>query len=142
MWRGKPHVSTIDAIAMCDDESATTDLGDSFEAYVKTRAYQLGGLLNKAATECAVLEADPSAATTVKLTLIKDYGVESRSVTVSLAPTAADGSATPIIRPIDDAYLSEAHTIQFKIGDDGAVDAPAWQLQQLAVRWKLEGRSA
>lgn len=144
IWDGKPHIATFDAIIQCDDENETTDVGESFQAYIRTGALQPGSLLRKAAIECAVLEADPVDNTSVVVKLIRDYGIESRSITVNMAPTTEEttGAVETIIRPIDNAYISEAMAIQFEIGDTAEVDVAPWQLQQLVCRWKIEARSA
>lgn len=143
MWDGKPHVGTATQIIRCDDQAATNDYGTAFRAYVRTRAYQAGKLLRRTATSGAVLEATPHSGVTLSLTLIRDYGMETRTVSVSLAPTAAETLAgvTNIIRLIDDGYLTEALTLQFEIGDAGAVSAPAWQLHQLVLNLIGEGKS-
>lgn len=141
IWKGKPHVGVFAGIVKCDDPAATTDAGTNYRAYIRTRAYQLGGLLRKADVSYGVLEADVTDSATITLKFIRDYGRESRSITLSLTKTASDPDDF-VIRPLDNAYMTELLAVQFEIGDAAAVDVGAWQIHRLAFAWTLGGRAA
>lgn len=143
-WNGKPHVSDNTRILKCDDPAATGDASQGFRAYMLTRAYQPGGMLFKSGVTMAAIETSTHSGVSLSLRLVRNYGVESKSVTLSLAPTAEELSAgvTNIIRPIDNASISEAIAVQFEIGDASAVSVEPWQLHQMVFRIRGESRTA
>lgn len=144
LFQGKPHFSrdTADAantnrIIRGDDPAQTTDYGTQYRAYVVTRAYQLGQLLQKFEIQSAVLEAGALAATTVSVRVIRDYhsAVEASPWrSVSLAPT---GASEYIVKPIDDLALGECAAAQLEFGDEVARDVAAWQIHGFALAWGI-----
>lgn len=119
----------------CD--SGVTDSGTPFSAYIRTKPYSLGDLWSRFGLMAAVLLARASAAT-LSLTLIRNFGVEERAVTVSLASV---GSEEHVIRPVDNASMSELNTVQIEMADPSA-SSQAWSLDQLVFKVRAEEGSA
>jgi hypothetical protein len=118
----------------------------AYRAYVVTKGYQLGQLLRRFQIDSAVLEANavPVVLTgepfrgTVYVTCRRDFGVEARSVKVTLGRTDADTFEWMVV-PVDNSYMTEAITMQFEIGDiELRTDLLAtWQIHGLTLAWSL-----
>jgi len=115
--RARPYIglNTPDFIQRCDGELAIDDAGTAYVATVTSAPQFLTGLrVNWGAMATALLaSANPS--TSVKITLIKDFGLESQSVTSSLAPTTANEPY--VVKQQDGLVLSESVAIQIKFSD-------------------------
>lgn len=117
-----------------DDPTATSDYGTNFRAYVKTKAYQLGGLVRRFAFVSAILEAKASAGLSLTVTFIRDYGLESKATTVWIAPV---GSEEFVSVPMDNAFLAECQALSIEFGDPAARAVAAWQVYGWTVPWTM-----
>lgn len=140
-FAGAPHFSAdtgvgsnTNRIVKGDDPSAISDYGTGFRAYVRSKAYQLGALFRRFGVQAAVLEAQPSAGTTIEAAVIRDYGKERRSVMADLTP---EGGESHVTIPLDAQFLSECLALQFEFGDPEARACAAWQVDGLAAAWTL-----
>jgi hypothetical protein len=133
-WNGKPHCLIDGAgagtpiIYQADDPSTVTDYtGATFRAYIRSKAFQLAGVLTRFNIASGLIEAGALAATSVAVYLIRDWGLETRGpFTASIAPAGAEPF---VIRPLDSCYVSDAVTIEIEIGDPVAGSgAGAWQI--------------
>ena len=115
------------------DTSDTDDNGTAFQAYVETGVRALAGLGRKFSVHNGWLVAKAGSGVTIRLTLIRDFGVESRTADVTLTLTADEGSATRVFRPFSDAEMAGAHVVAMRLGDASAV-ANAWTLDALVLR--------
>lgn len=129
----KPHIGVNGAVHKCD--TGTTDNGTNFRAYVRTKPYALGSLFDRFGLMGAVLLGLANAATTITVKLIRDYGLESRTFTTSLAPSAAAESR--VTKIVDDVDISTCHSVQVEYGDASA-SAQEWTLDTLAFRFRDE----
>lgn len=118
-------------------DSDTTDSGTAYLAYIKTKPYVLGNLWTKFGLMAAVLLAR-AASSTLTVKLIRNLGIEEKSVTVNLA---AAGSENHVIKPLDAASMSELNTVQVEIGDPTA-SSQGWSLDQIVFRIREEEGSA
>jgi hypothetical protein len=132
------HAAFFDRLVRSDELGATSDYGSGFRAYVRTRAAELGSLFAYAGIKAVVLQAVALAATSISVSLIRDYGKETRTVSLSLAPV---GSETYVSVPVDNATISEALAVQFEYGDASPVSVGTWSVERLAVKWSLQGSS-
>ena len=101
-----------DYIQRCDTES--TDAGHAYVATIRTRPYLVTGLLGRWGAMSAALLATANASSSVVVKLIRDFGLETKTITTSLAP---EGSETQVIKFFDDLAMSEAHSIQVEFTD-------------------------
>lgn len=133
----RPHIGydgTAVKLWACDTDDLD-DGGTTFQAYIKTKPYALAHLgRNYGITEMHLL-AKALAATTVYCSVIRDFGLETRVFSTSIAPV---GSEERVLRQFEDAAMGQAGTIQFQIGDSAAGAIPQWTLEALAVRFTLE----
>jgi hypothetical protein len=116
----------------------TTDLDDNgttFQAYVKTKPYALSTLGRSYGITELHLLAKALAATTIYISLIRDFGLETRTISASIAPSSTEDH---VLTKFGDAAMAQAGTIQFQIGDNAAIASPQWTLDALAVRFTLE----
>jgi hypothetical protein len=118
-------------------DTGTTDSGTAFRAWVKTKPYVLSDFWTKFGLQAAILLAKASAAT-LTIKMIRNFGIEERSVTTSLAP---NGSEVHVVKPIDNASMSELNTIQLEYGD-ASVSAQEWSLDQFVFKARREDESA
>lgn len=138
LWIGKPHITADGGLLVkCDVEGATDDYGNAFRAFVRTRAYELGALIGRFGVKAAMVEGD-AATVTLTFKLVRDYGLETASVTFML--TAA-GSEDYVIKSLDNARISEASSFQIEIGDAAEVSVTPWQLHRIVVKWDKNGEN-
>lgn len=118
-------------------DTGVQDNGVSYGAYGITRPFLLGGLYQKFGLMSAVLVAAASSAT-VLVQLIRNFGIETKDVAVSVAPA---GTEPYVVRPIDNSTLSELNVVQVRFGDP-SLSSQAWSLEQIAFLPRREDRSA
>lgn len=121
-----------------DADIGTTDGGTPYLAYVRTKPYTLAGLFKKFGLMSAVLLAKAST-TSLNIKFIRNFGVEQRSVVTSLA---AVGAEDHVVRPIDDANMSELNTIQLEYGDGAVALDQEFSIDSIVFRVRLEDDSA
>lgn len=119
-------------------DTGTTDTGTTFRAYVKTKPYMLGTLWEKFGMMAGVLLGRAEAGTTITIQMIRNFGVETKSVTASLSPATTESH---VIRPIDNASFSSLNTVQLEYGDASASEQ-AWSVDQMVFRPRSEDSSA
>lgn len=118
-----------------DDAGSATDAGTNFQALVKTKAFPLAGpMKNQGITE-AQLYAKALSGKSIRLTIDRDFGAETRSTDVTLT---AVGSETRVVKKFEDAAMTSAQTVQFQLGDSAATNSGAWELDGLAIRLRGE----
>ena len=132
----KPHIgrSTGTTILKCDT-ATTDDAGTAFQAYVETKPLTIAPLGVNVGIGQTHLLAEAAANVTITQTITRDYGLETRTATVSL--TAA-GSETRVLSKIEGSELSQCGTIQIRLGDASAL-ASAWTLDALSIPFADEG---
>lgn len=116
-----------------DDATATTDplvLGSErpFQAYIQTKPYQFAGEGRYFTTTHPILLAAASLGVDIQVTCVKDFGLESRTSTVTLSPEASE---TRVSRVALDGAMDHAEYLSFTLGDAEAV-SNAWTLDKLA----------
>lgn len=100
-----------DLVQTCD--VASTDAGQSYQAKILTRPYYVNDLLNDWGAMAGALLTSVSP-TSIVLTLIRDFGVDSHAITVDLH---ALGAETVRLAKLDNCTMSDARGIQFQITD-------------------------
>jgi hypothetical protein len=115
--------------------TAVNDCGTSgrYRAYWVSKAYALGGWLRKFGIQAGVLVAQ-AASSTIGVGLIRNFGVERKDNTVSIA---AVGSETHTICPLDNAFISECGAVQIELGDPSTHSG-----SQLDQTWVMDGYAA
>jgi hypothetical protein len=116
----------------------TSDGGTAFRAYVKTKPYTLGGLWSKFGLMAAVLLSRAAAGTSIAIGMIRNFGVETRTVSVDISPAASESH---VIKPVDNASMSELNTVQLEYGDATASEQE-WSLDQFTFKIRPEEGSA
>lgn len=116
----------------------TTDSDGDYRAYVRTKPYMIGNLWSKFGLMAAALIAQAAAGTTLLVRMIRNFGVEQRDVTADLSPS---GSETSVVKPIDNASMSELNTVQIEYGDSAA-GTQVWSLDRLVLRVRAEEDAA
>lgn len=111
--RARPFIglTTPDYVQRCD--VVTTDAGQTYRARIRSGPKLVVGLLNKWGAMVAALLASANALR-VKVQLIRDFGLESKSVTTDLLNTSTEPF---VIKTFDDLNMSEAHSIQIEFSD-------------------------
>lgn len=106
--------------------SSNTDNSSTFQAYVTPRPLAIDG--HRFGIGQSIVTAKAGSATLTQ-TIIRDYGVETVTATVSLA---ASGSETRVVRKIEGSDMSQAKALQTQIGDGSAIDQ-TWTIDALAI---------
>jgi len=86
-------------------------------------------LLHKVGIDESVLVAKAVAATSVTVTINRDFGKETRALSVSIAPA---GSETRVVAKGEGSEMGEANVVQMTVGDSGASSA-TWTLDALVT---------
>lgn len=124
----KPYFGGASALTRLNDNSATQLNGVSYQAYVTSRAFDLEPFTKVKTLENGkgFLLAD-AAAVTLTQTLNKNYGMESRASTASLA---TGGTETTVLVRLEATALAGAFTFQVTLGEAAAVNNPIWSLHR------------
>jgi hypothetical protein len=131
----KPHFVFKDGVSTWDlgmGDTGTTDDGTPFEASVTTKPFLLGGpMTNHGVTQVEVLA---EAGGEVAITLTRDFGLETKELTLDLEP---EGDETRVIRQVEDLQMSSAKAIQVTIGDLAPTEQ-AWLVDQVVLKYRGE----
>jgi hypothetical protein len=124
----KPYFGGASVLSRLNDNSATQLNGVSYQAYATSRAFDLEPFTKVKAIENGkgFLLAD-AAAVTLTQTLNKNYGMESRSATASLA---TGGSETVVLVRFEATALQGAFTFQVTLGEAAAANNALWSLHR------------
>lgn len=117
-------------------DTGQTDDTTPYRGYYRTRPFLLGNLVQKKGIDSGAIIAPPASGETVNIKLIRDCGLNSKSVAPSLTAT---GSQTRVIRHLDDLELGELEALEIEIGDT-AVSSGTWALDQLSLWSRDEER--
>jgi hypothetical protein len=134
----KPYVGLSDSSAtiLKADTSDTSDNGTAFRGYVRTRPFTPAGLATNFGLDEGYLVAEAGSGVSIRLSVIRDMGAETRTSDVTLTAT---GSETYVLKKFEACDLSEAWCAQMEIGDASAT-ASAWTLEGFMVPVKTEER--
>lgn len=102
-----------DFIQRCDVQ--TDDNGHDYIATMRSAPMFTAGLLNKFGAMVGALLAFANNSTSVVVRLIMNFGLNDKSVTVSLAPEALEEY---VIKPLDNLSLSECRALQVEFSDE------------------------
>jgi hypothetical protein len=133
----KPYGSYVGGagakIIKWDDSTSTTDVGDQFQGYVRTRAYEVGGPSQDAEVTDAQLVGVGSSQ--INVLTVPDFGASpSKGGTAfSFAPV---GSEPRVIRRAEDTTLSGAQFYQWLVGDYPSPSVATWNIDRLVVGTK------
>jgi len=123
---------TLGRIFICD--TGTTDGGSAFSARIVTAPLVLAKLLNRFGIMSGVLMAAASAGVSILVKAVRDFGLETKSTTVSLSPA---GSEVVIIEPIDNLSTAENRVVQIEFADQ-VTPSGDWHLHQFAFKSRME----
>jgi len=127
----KPYIGRASGTAIWKlDTSALDDAGTPFQAEIRTKPLPLAPLGQNVGVGQSILVAKAASGVTITQTLDRDYGLETRTSTASLSPA---GSETRVIRKFEASDLSQAGTVQIRLGDAAAVATAAWALDALEI---------
>jgi hypothetical protein len=129
----KPHIGRlalgVTAIWKCDT-SATDDAGTAFQAYVTSRPLlTTPDLLSNIALAESTLVGKALAGSDVTVTIVRDFGKETRATAVSLAPAASE---TRVIKKVEGSEMGEARVLQMTVGDSAA-NTEVWTVDCLVA---------
>jgi hypothetical protein len=124
----KPYFGrSTGTVVLKGNTSATDDAGTTYQAYLKPRPIRMDG--HKIGIGQSVLTAKAGSGVTITQTIDRDYGLETRTATVSLTAAASE---TRVVRKIEGSDMSGAVTIQTQIGDGSAV-SNTWTMDELQI---------
>lgn len=130
--------TVTDIVQRCDvgtkDAHTTGDTVSAYVGKVRSRAFPLAVLPNKFGIRAAAILG--LAGSRVRVTLVRDYGIETVARDVNL--TAA-GSETHVSAILDSLSLSELTNLEMQFEDDPA-NASQWRLFQFVVIESDEGK--
>lgn len=115
----KPHIgrSSGTVIGKCDTADLD-DFGTDFQGYVTTRPLlTTKDLTRKVAVGESTLIGKALAGSDVSVTINRDFGKETRTHSVSLAPAASE---TRVVKKVEGSEMGEADAIQMTVGDSAA----------------------
>jgi hypothetical protein len=115
-------------------DTGVSDDGETYRAYLRTRPFLTRELLGKAGVMSASVMAPVSSGDSVDVTLIRDFGVNTKTVAASLTATASERR---IVRHLDNLDLSEMMALEVEIGDTAATSG-SWAVDQLSFRQRGE----
>lgn len=112
----RPYIGLPQPSLLQQCDLLSTDDGQTYSASILTRPIIFNTLLGKWGVLICALLADPMPTTTLKISLIRDFGAETQPVTVTLNPS---GGLTQleVLKELDNLNISEATAIQFEFSD-------------------------
>jgi hypothetical protein len=103
------------------DGTSNQDFGAvSYQAYVRSKAFNITSQLRRERVLEAFLTAKAQAATTIRQTLTKDWGTETKTADISIAPA---GSETYVRPRGDDSDFSDNIVVDIQLGDASAANS-------------------
>jgi len=111
-------------------ESGSTDNAVPYRARVRTKPYLPGGLLSTFSVRKLSVLAEASEAD-LTVTLIRDYGKETREATLSLRPS--NDNETNVFVDSEAANLAELKAVQVEYGDSGPATAD-WVVEAIVLQ--------
>lgn len=120
----------ITADPVVASQVGSTDLGENYEAVIRSRPMLLGQGTQQFGIRAATLVATASADTTIDFSVVRDLGLESNTVEdVSLAPSGAE---THVFRALDNSHMSGCRAFQVEVRD-ATDNTGLWELQQVVL---------
>lgn len=112
-------------------DDGTDDAGDQFQAYVKTKAYEVGGPAMGGQVSDPQVVGIASTSTPITADVIANFGVMTgkTSTGTNLGPV---GSETRVIMRVADMTMSGAQFYQWQVGDTVA-SAGTWMVDRMVV---------
>ena len=136
-----PHIgqrNSVNTIWKCDNPSATDDASNTFQAYVETKDYLLGGLEKNVGIAQRYLLARVSAGVTITCTVIRQSDTTTTGYsTTSTVSLTASGAEAVCRRKFESGELSGGEFFRFRIGDSAAV-ANGWTLDALTAVYAVQ----
>jgi len=127
----KPHIgrSSGTVILKCDT-SDTDDNATDFQAYITTRpVLTTADLAHKVGCLEPTVIGKALAGSDVSVTIARDFGKETRTQSISLAPAASE---TRVVQKVAALEMGEADAIQITVGDSAANDE-VWSVDAVIV---------
>lgn len=115
-------------------DTGTTDDGTTYRAYFETKPFTMRSLLARAGVMAGAVMALASDGVTLAVKLIRNYGEEEITKTVSLAPVATE---TRVVRDLDNLSMSDLRTLALEVGDASAIDSD-WEIDQISLKMRDE----
>lgn len=129
-----PFIGTATPDFALRGDTGTDDNGTAFTGSIQTRPFCQAGLLARFQVMAANLLATADANGTVKVSLVRDEGLETKaSAVLSLAPA---GTETEVVKMMDDLVLGELRLLSIKIADGTA--SKNWKAQRLDIKLSPE----
>lgn len=117
------------------DTSAVDDAGTPFRSYLQTKNYLVGNGAEHFSITYPTLVATVQAATTIQIKINRDYDLETKALSISLA---AAGTESRGFRKDEGVGLSHCKTVSFEVGDASAVSVASWKIDKLIVPYEIE----
>lgn len=141
----KPYLTLASGVASGEAmiqqaDIGETDDGDLYQGTFKTKAWLNRELLGVAGVMRGTLLAETASGSSVTVSLIRDFGIETKSVAVSLTPRTSEVGLSRVVRRIDELNLSEMFVLEIEVGDTAA-SASTWALDALALERRAEEAS-
>lgn len=132
----KPYAGrTTGTVILKCDTATTNDAGTNFQSYIVTKPYALGGGLGGYFTVGqGTLVAQVSAGVTITQSLIRDFGLETRTATCLLTAQAAETRTQQLL---DSGAMAGAGVVQLQIGDAAAV-SNSWSLDVVTMQYRAD----
>jgi hypothetical protein len=150
-WQGKPLITAEGgALVRCDEDDAPDDYGNTFRAYMVTRAWELGNTWERTTVKSVMVEGRsvcvsptqrlgcPMLPVDLTATLIRDYGVERYSKEFTLDQVETENY---VIARLDNLHMSEATAIQLEIGDAANISQSPWGLYRIMMLHTGNGKN-
>lgn len=127
----RPFVAAVNAQGVIHrGDIGDDDSGDAYSASITTRPFTPASILNAFGILAGALLAKAAAGTTIDITAVKDFGIETLAVSADLTPI---GSETLVIKALDQLSFAELKAVQITFADP-ANSAARWELHQLALK--------
>lgn len=124
----KPYAGHSTELHRFDDASATQDDSVNFQAYATSPAFVPANINQRLRIQKAYMQASAHNGVTLTLSLIKNFGADTRTDTELLT---ASGSETRVMRQFDNAQDAEVKAMQFKIGEAAAANNALWTVDEI-----------
>lgn len=126
----KPHIGIAGTAILKCDTTDTDDNGTDFQGQIRTRPLlTTKDLAHKVGMWEPTVIGKALASSNVSITLNRDFGKETRTTSISLAPA---GSETRIVQKVAVLEMGEADALQITVGDASANDQQ-WTVDAVVV---------
>jgi hypothetical protein len=112
------------------------DNGIAYESRVRSKQFVLGGILRRFGVLAGATLVTPASGESLSVKLIRDYGRETVTKSISLTPTGSESDTDYLLRQLDNVAMSDLISLQIEVTDSAGTFG--WSMDQMVLKMRDE----